>query len=511
MPLRPASTDSALAASLQSRVTRTLTSLLQQASPSLPALESTCRKVLSLSGNMSGTDRLSQILRGDPALTCKVLQVANSIAYSPKQPITSIPHAVTWLGLDTVRGLVDSAPLVEHLHQRPASRHIVNGVIARALAAAVHATELGMAARFPSHALLFTCTLLYSVGDFAIANQDPDLYQSLRRLSPLAGTPADRAAKEAELLGVPKLRLTQALAQMWSLPPDLVELLATAHERLPERWLTDAQQLKGLVEGTSALVASLTGPVNPALTERLKRGLRTGLGLSDEEHFAELLGRALERSHQLVLSAGLSLDGWGEKGTALAALQKPAPSATASQTVEHAHAAITTNPQDTLRALQVALADAKDAHALLETLVKRLHRDGGFRRVALALVRPKDPDELKGQVILGVKDRTPYLSTLSGSLSQDHPFFRHVINSTEPEFVEDFTTPLCAPLDPAFLHVWNPGSAILAPLRAGTRPIGMIVCDGGPFPHQMHPTEMQAFMLFYQPAIACLGQLTELE
>lgn len=161
--------------------------------------------------------------------------------------------------------------------------------------------------------------------------------------------------------------------------------------------------------------------------------------------------------------------------------------------------------------MQLALAEAKDPLTLLETLVKRLHRDGGFRRVALALIHQKDCDQLTGRVILGVKDRIPYLSTLSGSLSQDHPFFQHVMNSAEPLFIEDFTTPLCAPLDPAFLHVWNPGSAILAPLRAGTRPIGMILCDDGPFPHLMQQADMQAFQLFYQEANASLNRLAGMD
>lgn len=282
MSLPSVPSDSALAASLQSRLPQTLKSLCSQASPNLPALESTCRKALSLTGGLSGTDRLSQLLSGDPALTCKVLQVANSLAYSPQQPITSVSHAVTWLGMDTVRGIVDSAHLVEYLHQRPASRQIVHGVIARALASAVHALELGMTIRYASHGQLFTCALLYAVGDLAVANQDPELYRSLRRLSLMGNAPADRAATEMTLLKVPKLRLAQALAQMWSLPPALVELFAAAHEQLPDRWQTDQQQLKGLVEGASALVAALTGPLNPALIARIKRGLQIGIGLSDD-------------------------------------------------------------------------------------------------------------------------------------------------------------------------------------------------------------------------------------
>lgn len=41
-------------------------------------------------------------------------------------------------------------------------------------------------------------------------------------------------------------------------------------------------------------------------------------------------------------------------------------------------------------------------------------------------------------------------------------------------------------------------SAIFAPHHAGTRPIGIILSNGRPFPHLMQQTGMQAFQLFYR-------------
>ena len=508
MSLPPASSDSTLAASLQSRVHPSLQPLCSQASPSLPALEQTCQKILSLTGGSTSADRLSQLISRDPALTCKVLQVANSIAYSPQQMITSIPHAVTWLGLDTVRAIVDAAQLVEHLKQWPDRHQLVSGVIARALAAAVHAIELGMAIEYPSQSHLFSRTLLYSIGDLAIANQDANLYRALRSLPLTVKTPADRAAKELALLGIPKLRLAQALAQMWSLPPDLVELFSSAHERLTGRWQTSQHVLKGLVTGCTALIAAITGPTDPVAVEAVTRGLLTGTGLP-EEQLRDLLTRALDRSHQLVRSAGLSLDSWdeAEAAAATAALQPTATIHAPAMPVSHGPTAIDTDPQQTLQALEKALRKSQDLNALLGCFVRSLHQDGGFARVAFALLHHKNSDQLVGRVMLGVRDTVPYLSTLSGSLSLDHPFFLRLLKQTDPVLVEDFTTPLSEPIDPAFLHVWNPGSAIIAPLRVGARPIGMVFCDCGPVPQEIGQKDVQTFQLFYKPMMDCLNRL----
>src|SRR5678810_392953 len=84
----------------------------------LPTLQATCQKILNLSGDTSSPNALAQIVSRDPGLTCKVLQIANGIAYSRQQTITSVSHAVTWLGLDTVRTLVATAQSVSYTHLR---------------------------------------------------------------------------------------------------------------------------------------------------------------------------------------------------------------------------------------------------------------------------------------------------------------------------------------------------------------------------------------------------------
>jgi HD-like signal output (HDOD) protein len=109
--------EPALAEFLRPRLHSTLQPLLNHASPCLPALEKTCQKILSLTGGLTGADRLAQIISRDPALSCRVFQISNGIAYSPQQVVTSIPHAVSWLGLETVRSLVTASQLAEQLNQ----------------------------------------------------------------------------------------------------------------------------------------------------------------------------------------------------------------------------------------------------------------------------------------------------------------------------------------------------------------------------------------------------------
>jgi HD-like signal output (HDOD) protein len=502
--------ESALAASIRPRLHRSLQPLFDHGNPCLPALEKTCQKILSLTGAMTGADRLAQLVSRDPGLTCKVLQVSNSLAYSPQQVIVSVPHAVTWLGLDTVRSIVTAAQLVEQLHEWPERRRTISGVIARALVAAVHANELGMAIDYPSPSQLFSCALLYAIGDLAVAHQAPELYHALRSIPLRAQTRAERVVEETELLGVPKHRLAQALAQLWVLPPHLVELYTDGGLE-DGRWHNAKHSLKGLVEGSTRLVEAITGPCSASAVEAVKRPLLAGTGLPGHL-FGEILIRALDRGKQLVHAAGLSFELWDE-GNPPAGCRASTPSApepvpvVSGASPKRGPSAVETNPLETLQALQAALREAKDLNTLLGTLVRALHRDGGFARVALCLLNPHDSNQLIGRLLLGVEPPAAHLACLSGSLSDEHPYFLNLLKGLEPSLIEDFTTPMRVPVNPAFLRLWNPGSGIVAPLRVGNRPIGMIYCDAGPLPNQITPNEYRAFQLFFDQTTLSINRL----
>lgn len=512
MPSSSLSSESGIAAALKPRLHQSLQPLCDHSMPCLPALEKTCQSILTLTGELTGADQLSRLISRDPALTCKVLQTANSIAYSPQQVITSVPHAVSWLGLDTVRSIVTAAQLVEQLNQWPARQHIVSGVIARTLVAAVHAAELGTAIDYHSPSQLFSAALLFSIGDLAVANQAPDLYRSLRGLAQTHRTPEARLLEETALLGAPRLRLAQALAQLWGLPPFVIDLFSAESEPPEGRWQTSGQMFKGLVLRSSALIDAMTGPGAQLAAVAAKRPLLSGTGLPPQL-FGDLLARALDRGKQLVRSAGLSFDLWEnpaepETGGPGHASASSAPNRALPS--PRGRSAIETNPLETLLALQAALREATDLNTLLGTLVRALHRDGGFARVALALLNPNDSDQLVGRLLLGMEQPAPCLGSLSGSLTKDHPYFLSLLKRGEPSLIDDFTTPVSYAVSPDFLRVWNPSSAIIAPLRIGTRPIGLIYGDNGPAPQRVVPADLQAFQLFFGQTALSINRLAGL-
>ncbi len=514
-----AAMESALIDRIRPRLHHKLRSLFNESSRCLPILQSTCQQILNHMGPQSSAVSLARVISRDHGLTCKVLQVANSIAYSPQQTIVSVPHAVSWLGLDTVRALVAAAHLVEQLQHWPVRQQEFRTLITKSLISATYASELGIAIGYPQPGQLFTSTLLYSIGDLAIAYEDPDLFLALQAISKKPKRPAECVLEETRLIGVPRLTLAQALAHMWKLPDDLIELFRHPEELPTARWQSETQTYRGIVVGSIRLIEMLIGPASRTAREEAKKTLQDGSGLSSAL-FTDLTIRAMDRGRQLIRSMGLSIDSSEEPIPPTAdpdttgSTPEPFP---INQPVGNEQAVlppraepvapIRAKPLETLQVFQDSLQAAKDLNSLLGACAQSLHRDAGFHRVGLALLNQNDSDLIVGRLTLGGNPPAPYLRSLSGSLSREHQFFLMVLKRVDPLLVLNFSDQKAGTLKQDFLEVWKPTSAIVAPLRVGAKPIGLIYCDRSAGSQPVQSQDYQAFQLFFAQATLGINRL----
>ena len=466
---------------------------------SIPALRATCQKILNISGDTSSPDSLAQVVSRDPGLTCKVLQIANGIAYSPQHTITSVTHAVSWLGLDTVRTLVATVQLLEnHSDRQP----VLSRLIAKALFAATHASELGVAMNYPQPGQLFSAALLFSFADLVIAYQTPDLFQSLI----VAQTPDD----EIKILGVSRACFATALAQAWVLPAGLVDLIGTPMPTAKTKWETDQQLFMGLVVGSNYLIEAMADSPNSAAADPIRRTLQRGTSLP-EQTLQDALTRAFDKGRQLSRSVGITETVINQASTppsiSLPVSPKGKPVLPLGPPDGHPIPPIRTRPLETLQQFQTSLSGAKDLNSLLSILVNTLHDGGGFTRVALALLNPGDTDQLLGRVVVGVDAPDRYLASFTGSLSVEHPLFLQVLKGHDPVMLSEVPVQGPRSLSSTFVTTWLTSSAILAPIRIGVRPIGLLYSDRGPHLNQVPSQDLQAFKLFFSQAILSLNRL----
>ena len=159
-----------------------------------------------------GLAEISAVVCRDPALAAKILQLVNSSFFGLPRRVTSLPEAIAYLGVTTVRSLVLSTEAMSLF--RPAARAAgldVDGLAARAVATATEAARL---ASSDNRADAFTAGLLSDVGLLLLAAKAPEL---LRR-------------DEGEL-GFCHGALGAYLLGLWGLAPAIVEAVAFHHNR----------------------------------------------------------------------------------------------------------------------------------------------------------------------------------------------------------------------------------------------------------------------------------------
>jgi len=130
----------------------------------LPLLPEAAARVVALCEDEDADARaLESVLERDPSLTACVLKVANSSVYASKEPIVSLQHAVSRLGMSTVRNLALTNSLQGRVFDVPGHAPLVQDVWVHCAVTAVFAREIGRKLRRNVEAA-FLCGLIHDVG-----------------------------------------------------------------------------------------------------------------------------------------------------------------------------------------------------------------------------------------------------------------------------------------------------------------------------------------------------------
>jgi diguanylate cyclase (GGDEF)-like protein len=162
-------------------------------------------------------DELARVIQSDPALTGRLLQIANSALTGMSRPVTTIQEATMRLGLRSVRGVALGFSLVS-AHRSGACEAFDYGVFwSQSLARAVAAHTLATRFKVGVPAEAFVAALLSDLGSLALATVHPRDYAEIL-LSRETETPAGRALQEQRRFGIDHREVTAAMLREWMLP-----------------------------------------------------------------------------------------------------------------------------------------------------------------------------------------------------------------------------------------------------------------------------------------------------
>ncbi|MCL4695319.1 MAG: HDOD domain-containing protein, partial [Candidatus Hydrogenedentes bacterium] len=198
-------------------------SLIQQLT-ALPSLPITIHKLReAIDDPQTSAKEIGGIIATDPPLAAKLLSIANSPAYGFPHQITSVPLAVSLLGLNETYSVALSAAVVDLFKGSPAIdfksfwvRSMLCGTLCKIIA---RVSGLGAT---PG---IFTAGILLDIGRLAFAEVAPQRYASVD--PNLRG--ADLVAAEERVFGIAHPEAGYLLASAWGLPDELGETIRFHH------------------------------------------------------------------------------------------------------------------------------------------------------------------------------------------------------------------------------------------------------------------------------------------
>ncbi len=193
----------------------------------LPVFPRAAREVVRQVSNPEvGPRELEEVASLDPVLAGRLIQTANSAYYSPRQPIGSIFHAVSYIGTETARRVLLAAAIRGNFSS-PQSHRIWNHSLDVAQIAELVAMHAAVKIE-PAQA--FLAGLIHDLGRLAFAMMPVAFQERFQRLTD-AGCPLVEVEKC--LSGRSHAELGAETLTQWKFPLEIVEAVRWHHR--PER------------------------------------------------------------------------------------------------------------------------------------------------------------------------------------------------------------------------------------------------------------------------------------
>jgi HD-like signal output (HDOD) protein len=210
-----------LQALLQSETLRRVAGRLETL-PSAPKIYAELTQAMAQDDITSA--KLARIIESDPAMVGKTLQLVNSAYFGLARRVTSVDQAVTYLGIEVLKGLVLNAHVFQMASFSPTRVLSLDRLQAHSLLVARLA---GRVVKPILREVAFAAGIVHDVGKIVLASGVPDQFDASIKLAAAEKCAAYEA--EQAVLGVTHAEMGAYLLGTWGLPFELIEAVAYHH------------------------------------------------------------------------------------------------------------------------------------------------------------------------------------------------------------------------------------------------------------------------------------------
>lgn len=241
----------------------------------------------------------------DPALTAKLLQLANSAALALRHRVTRVQDAIGYLGLETTRSLVLLAHTFAYADKVRTAGFSLERLWKHSLTVGALARKIAREQRSTPEVVdeCFLAGLLHDIGKLLLAVNLPAEYSAviarvLRGAAPGGGAPAVPLwHAEAEAFGASHAEVGAELMATWNLPLSVVEALALHHR--PSRLLSTGFSPLAAVHVADAFASEFSGQHDPLEHSEVDLTYLWDVGLAEQlEPWRDACREELERQDE---------------------------------------------------------------------------------------------------------------------------------------------------------------------------------------------------------------------
>ncbi|MDO9286969.1 MAG: HDOD domain-containing protein [Aquabacterium sp.] len=274
---------------------------LRQQVEGLPALpQAVSEALLMLRRDDTSVDDCADCIARDPAITARILRLANSAFYGRAGRIATVHDAVILLGRRTLGTLLTAAAVSAGFGPCQCAGFDFADFWRHAFGTAIAAQALA-AAQGGDEALAFSAGLLHDIGSLALVAYAPEAMAGALAWSRSQDLPLHLA--ERETLGVDHAQAGAMIAAHWHFPPPVVAAIVDHHATALVAPADGAASLTDLVQAADAIAHALD--LNASETERvpdIDLSVWARLDLNPSQY-----QRVFERTEQGVAALALAL------------------------------------------------------------------------------------------------------------------------------------------------------------------------------------------------------------
>ena len=205
-----------------------LSQKLSTAVDGMPAFPKSVQRILELTRDVNCTAKdLVQVVDKDPVVTVKILRVVNSAYYSLPKQITSINHALVYLGFNTIKNLALSIAAIGMLPKDNAAGFDGQQYLLHSLATATIAKHLAARVDDADPMDCFIAGLLHDFGKVVFAQFMPTDFRLALDMSKETQTSLAMALRR--VIGADHAVVGAMLVEKWRFAPNLIETIRHQH------------------------------------------------------------------------------------------------------------------------------------------------------------------------------------------------------------------------------------------------------------------------------------------